>query len=49
MENKGGYELPPTAERLLRLMVANQKPATKYPIDLSVVLKLVEISSLRPD
>jgi putative zinc finger/helix-turn-helix YgiT family protein len=34
-EGKGtGYQMPPTAERLLRLMVANQEPTTKYPIDL---------------
>jgi len=34
-EGKGaGYQMPPTAERLLRLMVANQDPVTKYPIDL---------------
>jgi putative zinc finger/helix-turn-helix YgiT family protein len=29
-----GYQMPPTAERLLRMMVANQEPVTKYPIDL---------------
>jgi putative zinc finger/helix-turn-helix YgiT family protein len=29
-----GYQMPPTAERLVRLMVANQEPVTKYPIDL---------------
>jgi putative zinc finger/helix-turn-helix YgiT family protein len=29
-----GYQMPPTAERLLRIMVANQEPVTKYPIDL---------------
>jgi len=34
-EGKGtGYQMPPTAERLLRLMVANQEPTEKYPIDL---------------
>jgi len=34
-EHKGtGYQMPATAERLLRLMVANQDPVTKYPIDL---------------
>jgi putative zinc finger/helix-turn-helix YgiT family protein len=29
-----GYQMPATAERLLRLMVANQAPIDKYPIDL---------------
>ena len=29
-----GYHMPPTAERLLRLMVANQEPATPYAISL---------------
>ena len=29
-----GYPMPPTAERLLRLMVANQDPVTQYLIDL---------------
>lgn len=29
-----GYRIPDTAERLLRLLVANQEPAEKYPIDL---------------
>jgi putative zinc finger/helix-turn-helix YgiT family protein len=29
-----GYRIPPTAERLLRLLVANQEPAAQYPIDL---------------
>jgi putative zinc finger/helix-turn-helix YgiT family protein len=33
-DRKAGYPIPPTAERLLRLMVANQEPATKYPLDL---------------
>ena len=32
--NGAGYQMPPTAERLLRMMVANQEPVTKYPIDL---------------
>jgi putative zinc finger/helix-turn-helix YgiT family protein len=30
----GTYQIPATAERLLRLMVANQEPVQKYPIDL---------------
>jgi putative transcriptional regulator len=33
-ESKDGYQMPATAERLLRLMVANHEPATQYPIDL---------------
>jgi putative zinc finger/helix-turn-helix YgiT family protein len=28
------FPMAPTAERLLRLMVANQEPVTRYPIDL---------------
>lgn len=31
---ESGYQMPPTAEHLLRIMVANQEPVTKYPIDL---------------
>ena len=30
----GTYPMPPTAERLVRLMVSNQDPTTTYPIDL---------------
>ncbi len=32
--NGAGYQMPPTAERLLRLMVANQEPTQRYPLDL---------------
>jgi putative zinc finger/helix-turn-helix YgiT family protein len=34
-EGKGtGYQMPPTAERLLRMMVANEEPTERYPINL---------------
>ena len=34
-ENKDGtFPMPPTAERLVRIMVANQDPVTQYPLDL---------------
>jgi putative zinc finger/helix-turn-helix YgiT family protein len=33
-EGKSGYQMPATAERLLRLLVANHEPTTKYPIDI---------------
>jgi putative zinc finger/helix-turn-helix YgiT family protein len=30
----GKYPFPPTADRLLRLLVSNQEPMERYPIDL---------------
>lgn len=46
-ESKDGYQMPPTAERLLRLMVANEEPATKYPIDLFKLQPKIKASPLK--
>jgi putative zinc finger/helix-turn-helix YgiT family protein len=44
---EGDYPMAPTAERLLRLMVANEEPVTKYPLDLFKIQPRVKPEALK--
>jgi putative zinc finger/helix-turn-helix YgiT family protein len=46
-EAKTGYQMPATAERLLRLLVANHEPITQYPIDLFKLQPKVKLQTLK--